>query len=197
LQAATLPLLKEPRRTCLPEKHREIAAVDPVLKGVLRELVTGKRNWPLFMYGEPGTGKSCAALALCDYLLAADYVFMTAAELTSRVMDTFGKPERFDWRIFAPYREKLEGLVERGPVKATGSRLVVLDELGTRTNVSDTHYECVQKVLDMREGVPLILISNLDARGLAKVYDDRIASRCSSGTVVPLKGRDRRIHKGS
>ena len=64
------------------------------------------------------------------------------------------------------------------------SRLVVLDELGTRTNVTDHHAEVVKRVLDIREGRPLVIISNLRASELESVYGDRIASRAAAGTII-------------
>lgn len=192
-RAKAIPLQKEPTRKYLPEKHREISAVDEVVKRTLRDLVSGKRDWPLFLWGPPGTGKTCAALALCDFLRDSQQQFATIADLTARVMDSWKSEHKFDWSAFGPYREKLNDLAPMSPPKRTGAWLVVLDELGARTNVTDTHYECVQRVLDMREGWPLILISNKDIAGIGSIYDARIASRCEAGTVLELKGRDRRL----
>ena len=62
--------------------------------------------------------------------------------------------------------------------------MTVLDELGTRQQVSDFQYEVTKKAIDTREGRPAIVISNLSLTALAKVYDDRIAARLSEGTVV-------------
>ncbi len=158
---------------------------------MFRDLVSGKRKWPLFLHGNPGGGKTCACLALLDFLLPAQQMYVTAAEVTSMVMATFGKPGRFDWRLFGAYHD--EGQYPSGlPKKPHGSALVVLDELGVR-EVKETHYECIQRILDDRESLPLILISNLDLAGIGRVYDARIASRCEAGTVVNLVGPDRRI----
>ncbi len=71
--------------------------------------------------------------------------------------------------------------------------LVVLDEIGTRGMVSDAHYEALLTVLDMRENKPFIAISNLDHAALTKVYDARIVSRLSAGTIMEVTGKDRRI----
>lgn len=77
------------------------------------------------------------------------------------------------------------------------SNLVVLDEIGGRERVSDHHYETVKRILDDREGRPLICLSNLDAARLAAIYDDRIVSRLMAGTTVILSGRDRRLPSGA
>lgn len=180
-----------------PDKHRDLAGVDPVLRDVFRSLVAGRADWPLFLHGPPGTGKTCAALALCDYLWPWQQRYATAGDLTSRVMATFGTGERFDWRPFGPYSESRyqPGNRPNGEPWGTtsGALLVVLDELGTREKVTDTHYETVQKLIDLREGLPLILIANPDIAGIGRLYDARIASRCEAGTVVELKGKDRRV----
>ncbi len=179
-RACPMPLMKEPRRAALPEKHREIAAVDEILKATFRKLVTGNADWPLFLHGPPGTGKTCAALALADFLFPSHSRFTTIGDLVQQVMDTWKTETKFVWKPYEPFS------------KSGGSWLVVLDELGTRANVTDTHYETIQKVIDIREGSPLILISNKDIKGIGEIYDARIASRCESGTVVNLTGRDRR-----
>jgi len=71
--------------------------------------------------------------------------------------------------------------------------LVVLDEVGTRGTVSDWHYETVKRVLDTREGKPLLVAGNLSLDALAQVYDDRVASRLVGGSVVHIGGPDRRL----
>lgn len=190
--ARQLQIRQEPKRRILPEKQREIAMADESLKAVLRELIRGQKPWPLFLHGDPGTGKSCAALAFCDHL-HHPAVYTTAADLAAMYMDSWKADKKFDWSPYAPYRETVNQLAPMSPPKVTGSMLVVLDELGTRQNVSDTHYECIQRVMDMREGWPLIVVSNLNLAGIGDRYDDRIASRCSLGTVVKLHGKDRRL----
>jgi DNA replication protein DnaC len=187
-----LKLQQRPYRYYLPNKLREIAAVDDSLKAVFRQLVSGKLKWPLFLHGQPGCGKTCAALALLDHLPSCQQMYVTATEITSMVMARFGQSDQFSWRKFGEYRD--DGPFPSGsPKNPSGSALVVLDELGVRESIKDTHYECVQRVLEDRECLPLILISNLDIAGIGKVYDARIASRCEAGTVVNLVGKDRRI----
>lgn len=188
---AVLRLQPKPRLVKVPTERREIALVDAGLKNVFRSLVSGKSRWPLFLHGRPGTGKTCAALALLDHLFPWQQVYFTAAELTSAVMATFGTKEPFDWTRFGRYRADV-GSRDDSPDGKRGAALVVIDELGIRSNVSDTHYECVQRVLDLRVGLPLIVVSNHDIAGIGRIYDARIASRCESGTVVELAGRDRR-----
>ena len=178
LKVHPTPLLTEDNKLRYsPSKIRTMGQVDPALLDAFRMVASGRKAWPLFVTGKPGGGKTCAALALLDHTSSG--IYMTVNELVGRRMQSFktGAPE-MPWV----------------PLFSTQQRaLVVLDELGTRQTVNDTHYECVQQVLDMREGYPLILISNLSLDQIEQRYDDRIASRCGAGTVVELKGRDRRI----
>ena len=71
--------------------------------------------------------------------------------------------------------------------------LVVLDELATRERVSDHAYDSVKRLIDTRFGLPLVVLSNVSIARIGEVYDDRIASRLAAGTVVCIKGRDRRL----
>jgi DNA replication protein DnaC len=157
--------------------------VPELLRQAFAQAVSGQIPWPLFVHGPPGTGKTCAGLALCDHVRRSHYV--TVADLVGRVLDSFSKRAPFDWDSIRP-------IDWRDPPAKRGRTLLVLDELGVRANVSDTHYDVVQRVLDSWESFPLVLISNLDITRLARIYDDRIASRCEAGTVVEVKGHDRR-----
>jgi len=73
--------------------------------------------------------------------------------------------------------------------------LLVLDEIGAREKVSDSHYEIVKHALDARidQGKPMVIISNNTPEELAKLYDGRIYSRIASGTVLNVTGEDRRL----
>ena len=66
------------------------------------------------------------------------------------------------------------------------TNLYVLDEVGMRMNVTDAHYSALKKVMDIRYGKPMVMISNLSLDEIAEVYDQRISSRLMDGTVVEL-----------
>lgn len=160
----------------MPTKPRELGAVDKVLLEAFRGLAAGTQPWPLFVTGRPGRGKTCAALAFLDHTTSG--IYLTTHELVERRMQSFGNnanPMNWDFHFDPKQRA-----------------LVVLDELGVRKQVNDTHYECVQRALDMREGFGLVLVSNKSLAEIEELYDDRIASRCAAGTVVELKGIDHR-----
>jgi len=173
---SVLPLRAKPKPQLLPSVPRTMKAVDSELVGIFRDLVAGRRRWPLFLHGSVGRGKSAAALALCDFASTAEY--FTVEEICD-----------IDMRGSDAERLRLKD----GLRKAS---LFVLDELGTRSKVSDLPYMAVKRCLDEREAFQrrrLIVISNLPLKDLKKLYDARISSRLSAGTVFELKGHDRRI----
>ena len=49
-----------------PKKYRDRNRIAPHLRTVIRELAAGERRWPLLIYGEEGSGKSCAGLCVID-----------------------------------------------------------------------------------------------------------------------------------
>lgn len=157
------------RRNCQPHIRRDEGQVGPKLRDAMRDLVHGDAPWPLFLYGDVGVGKTCAALCLCDRATSADY--WTARELHALA-------------IGAP-----------GPIWEwwSGSVLAVLDELGRREKESAPMCDTLQRCLDDRQGKPTIYIAQVGLDQIALAYDDRIASRLAAGTPYHLSGPDRRI----
>jgi len=150
---------------------------------LVREMIAGKHPWPLFVFGDAGAGKTGLALMLVDW---AKGEYFTQAEWVR----TCREAEFGDLRTSVGYKLHLRDIRkgwEHAPV-------AVLDELGTRMTVSDHAYESVQWAVDARQGLPTVFVSNLDLGGLRKVFDDRIASRLSAGTVMQLSG-DHRIKR--
>ncbi len=171
----------------LPAASRCLSEVDPSLRGELRRLAVGESPWPLFLHGLPGRGKTAAVLCLLDhaqgrtrYHTAADLADLLIRAQQGRLWDEEDRDQVTVWPsdFWAALRK---------------ASLVALDEIGARNVVSDHHYECVKRVLDERHGLPLAVVSNLDLGEIGRLYDARIASRLAAGTVVHLKGRDRRV----
>lgn len=161
---------------------RSLALVDHGLRNVFRELVAGREPWPLYLYGPAGTGKTRAALCLCDAVTKATYV--TVEDLCNQVMGrSWGGLNFGDDDPALSWEEKLD--------------LAVLDEIGCRQNVGDLHYNVVREFADDREfhhGSVAVYVSNLSPEQLAQVYDARIASRLLCGTWHHLDGQDRRLN---
>lgn len=190
-------LPSESMRTCLdlqlsliprplphPPANRSPASVSESARLMIRDVVTGKLPWPLTLWGGVGTGKTCAALCILDRCIFSRRYY-TVVEFVERA--------------------RLAGCGELEGMTITGfwdywhnADITCLDELGSRSNrekVSDHHYETVKRAIDSRQEQPAIWISNLSLEELATVYDDRIASRLSEGTVVHMAGEDRRVRK--
>lgn len=169
-----MPLVPENRRL-LPHVERSLHDVDPALLRVFIGLADGRLAWPLLLWGPPGRGKTCAALALCD--VAETAAFWTAEDLATFVL------RREAAEVDGEYRH------------LGGKALTVLDELGTRERVGDLAYSTVKRFADVREqqaGRVAIYVSNVPPHELSSLYDDRLASRLLCGTVFELTGADRR-----
>lgn len=71
--------------------------------------------------------------------------------------------------------------------------LIVLDEFGAVDEATPAHYKIIYKLLTVREFTPHVIVSNLGATELDKIYDDRIVSRAiRAGTAILWDGRDMR-----
>jgi len=145
--------------------------MQPDLRRKIKGLVTGMLPWPLFLYGLAGRGKTCAALTLADRVPGA--VFKTVEDLVQLVLR--GNEGYGLWQALKE------------------SPLVVIDELGLRSQQGDLEYVAVKRVADLREFRPAVWISNQTPQALIQVYDERIYSRICCGTCVELKGKDRRF----
>lgn len=184
---AILTLRSEGQKVHYPAQTRSLGLVDTGVLKIMREVVSGKRPWPLYFCGGVGVGKTCAALALLDYCQGK---YWPLPELCEELI-VAGKGRltaRKDARSWNVWPEMIWEAVQN-------YELVAVDELGTRESVSDFQYETLKRVLDDRLNKPLILISNLPLDRLERLCDARIVSRIAAGTVVEIQGRDRRITK--
>ncbi len=170
-----------PRAHYFPTRPRLPEGIAPDLRRTLRQVVKGECPWPLLIHGPAGVGKTCAALCLLDH---AGGMYWSASELPALIIDCHKGVARY------PSGALLSAAALWREVADTA--LVVLDEIGSGV-VSDFHRTVIQQVLDMREGRPLVCLSNLDLEAIALTHDDRIASRLAAGTVAHLAGRDLRL----
>ncbi|MDM8008614.1 MAG: hypothetical protein QUV05_20945 [Phycisphaerae bacterium] len=147
-------------------------------------MIMARAPWPLFIFGGVGTGKTCACLCLLDAAGGGCH-FKTFPELCNDIIAA-GKGDL--WNDNTGYRMSVHDYwhVWRN------SRLTVLDEIGARQQVSDFAYETLKLAIDTREGKCCVFTSNIGPDDLARIYDDRIASRLTTGTVLELGGADRR-----
>lgn len=175
-----LKLLKTPVVRVQKTVDRSMAAVDDRLRAVFRRLTAGQAKWPLLLHGSVGSGKTLAALSLCDYMLGFPY-FTTAEDLTNNVYDL----SAYCW-------QRSKGIDE------DRTALHVVDEVGVGHPRSDPHmreYKAMKRFADNREHYAqrcAIYISNVDPDALKRVYDKRIANRITCGEVFELTGESRR-----
>lgn len=166
-----LHLLDKPSVRWLRNTPRDVSRVEPGLMQTFLRLARGEERWPLYLYGPTGRGKTLAGLCFTDRVRPSAYC--TTWELSDMVFQR----DAYIWRTTREVK------------------LLVLDELGTRTNITDPHYEAVKRCLDDRElhaNRVAIYISNLAPPQLAALYDDRIASRACCGVPYEVQGPDLR-----
>jgi len=178
-------LAKEARQKFRPEIERSIGLIDPPIRQAIRGLVNGELPWPLLLNGPAGVGKTCAALCLVDHCPFSRYWRL------SQLCEILIQANQGKYSVDSP-----TGGVDVYPVHIWDwiieSPLVVIDEVGCRDRAGDFVYETFWRVLDERHRRPLVCLSNLSIEGIEKIFDDRVASRLSAGTVIRLEGKDRR-----
>lgn len=188
-------------------RYREAAKIDKTLLAFLRKCSAGEVRWPVFLTGDPGTGKSSAVLAFADWIAYSAYFQFCDLIHAFRQISTKGETmvtrwiQRGDWSDndqpgkIAWFIEK-DTMGEDEFLKYLSSvDLLVIDDLGTRGTASDFVYDSLLATMNLRVEKPLIVTSNLDIDGIANCFDGRITSRLSAGTRFVLKGQDRRFAK--
>ena len=160
----------------MPETDRRSEWIDQRLLAMFEQLATGQARWPLFLHSKPGAGKTRAGLWFCD--IARSAVFYTVESLIERILANSPAENIAMW----------DGIGRAG--------LGVLDEIGTRSRITDLGYSAVQRFADERElhgERRTVFISNLAPDAIGDLYDDRTASRLLSGTHFELKRNDQRF----
>lgn len=188
---ARLDLLDPPgRKRIRPELPRVRERIPEPLADAIARCVAGLSPWPLYVFGGAGTGKTRAGLYLCDRTHGtarfADYVDLC---------DELREAKLGELRREYAYGDVVKISVSRLWSEWQSAELAVLDEIGARGSVSDCQYEAMKGAIDRRECRPLMLLANLDLGQIARLFDDRIASRCAAGTVLELAASDQRIEK--
>ena len=178
-----------PWPTGVPESKWELVP-DGVRKALMAAINGNK--WPVFMTGDVGTGKSCAAA--CVYRgWRRPALWYRASEIVADVLTcrTNGKGFVVRTRGETSWDEWEAGIMR----KITEASLVVFDDVGLR-QPSPAAYEVFYLMVEARTGKPTIYTSNLNAEELGSVYDERIVSRLLRGARIRVSGDDRRIAQG-
>lgn len=149
---------------------RQAEQVRQMLRSVQRDAA-----WPLYIYGNPGSGKTCIAALI--------YEAFTRRPMWSRADD-----------FLLEYVDRGDGR-KALQTKVKGTPCLFLDDLGVRPPTPPM-LQAIFDVLEMRKGRPVVIVSNHDLRKLSEIYDERIVSRLSAGTVLEIRGQDRRKNTG-
>ena len=185
LDAAKPPRASTPIdwRVMLERHNAQRDRIPAPLRETMGNMVKGELPWPLVIIGEAGAGKTLGALLFLEwwgrggtYTTLPRFCHRLAEALMQRLYTSSGYQMQVDdvWEEWS-----------RVP-------FAIMDEVGTRDRVSDHHFEALLEALNSREGRPTIFVSNSGRTQLSRVYDDRVASRLTGGTVVYVKGDQRR-----
>lgn len=139
-----------------------------------------RRQWPLFVTGETGVGKTTAA-ALAFMAWRARNVEWTTFRRLCEIANRCSKTGE----CYEPERE----LTWRGSSlwHSIGQKsLLVIDEVCSRPDQS----EVLKAALDERFQKPTIITSNLPLEMLEESFDKPTASRIAAGRIFQMKGED-------
>ena len=144
-------------------------------------------DWPIYLWGDAGRGKSCAAAAaFASWSKPAIWLGF------SQLCDDLNKFNTSQIVTFysgaTPVDLSKSGYWQR--LKNTG--LVVVDEIGTKDS-SGHRFDTVLQLLELRKKRPLILTGNLSPEKISDTYDERVLSRIYEGTVIQFVGQDHRF----
>lgn len=146
-------------------------------------------RWPLYLWGNTGTGKSCAAAAVyCRWNPSAAWFGL------SELCDLLKSFQVSSMQLVPSGGQMVEMSLSGFWRRLQNVGLVVIDEIGTREATAH-RYDAFRDVLEIRKGKPLILTGNLDPKTskIAEVYDERIQSRIAAGVLLEVKGTDKRL----
>lgn len=143
-------------------------------------------RWPLYLWGKPGSGKTSVA-GLIYQEAAGRPMWINAGKGFRAVASACAEPQPLWGYGLIPLREAEHWL------ELEERSLVVLDDIALRDRVSEAQFEVMQEFLNRRQGKPTVITGNMSIEQIAKVYDDRVASRIAAGTLIEIDGDDKRL----
>lgn len=150
-------------------------------------------KWPIYLTGDTGAGKSCAAACVWSGWRGSPARWYRASEIVGDVLACRSNGKGYIVRRSedTTWEEWESGIMR----KVADASLAVFDDVGIR-DPSPAAYEIFYLMVESRKGKPTIYTSNLDAAALNRLYDARIASRLLCGTRIRVRGTDRRLENG-
>ncbi len=157
-----------------------------------------RREWPVYLTGPTGTGKS----SLAAYCFRGTLWHHSAAAEVDQQWPRWCVWPEFCSRLNAVRLEPVTIQHEDGRTytadeaawwrRWSTQRTVVVDEIGLATK-SDAQIKAMWQLLECRRGLATILTGNLDQKQIAATFDDRVLSRILQGTWIEVRGDDRRV----
>lgn len=171
------------------DRHVSWDQVDPRVASVVVRAVDEER-WPLTLCGHVGSGKTSVAA-----LIYASWPFKYPKFFRMTELMSFIRSARREGCVRLPGSEQVVSESNIWNVRIDRPSLLVLDDLGVR-NPSPEQFEMTFQAIDMRDGRPLVLSTNHSPEMIYRVFDQRIGSRITGGTVIEFPDVDRRMNCG-
>ena len=166
----------------------DLAQIKPAFLNAVK-VCRSDSSWSIYLHGATGRGKTYAAAAV--YVLwERSAMWEDTTQLIRKIMRCRSEGSIFE-RVGETSVQKTEGSIME---QVSETSLVVLDDIGLRAP-SEAAYDAIYELVASRKGKPTIFTSNLTPEAIHKLYDARIASRMTSGTVIEMTGSDRRMSK--
>lgn len=142
-----------------------------------------RRGGPIYLWGGPGVGKSCAAAAM--YMgWEGSAEFWDLSEVLRWIGTCKSSEEQCAKRTDAHGRTKY--VYEHRIYEVTKSfQFMVFDDIGKRTP-TEPQQEAFTHLINLRGNKPTIYTSNVSDDDLSKMFHPRIVSRLLSGTVIEV-----------
>ena len=132
----------------------------------------------LFLYGNPGTGKTHLAISILRALLdkGVDGYFMTLKEYYDKIMGTFNDKSRHKDEV---------------TIKPKTVKILVVDDIGAE-KISDWRMDESRTLLDYRynHGLTTIFTSNFTKNQLLEIVGQRIVSRMGNAYALRFSRDD-------
>lgn len=159
-------------------------AVSPRLYAALQDAFKSKK-FPILLSSPPGLGKTLAMA--CLYRTLPQSVYWWDAINFVR----FVQQARRDGSIVLPgaLYECSESSIWK--TRIDKPHILFIDEIGLR-NPSPSQYEIMYELINRRADKPTIYSTNKTLKELHEMFDARISSRLSAGTIIEIQGGDRR-----